>query len=417
MIEHYWNDIDFLIYALQFCRKMQSERHLNQFKADPLTAWCMYSEFKHRQYQRNDGSSSAYDGEDGPQSTHDFIKRKVSRSSESEDSKSHRISIQQNQRSSTVQQPIKYLKNRVKSRIRRSEMIELCGMRREISNCAGKIYMQRENVLERNHENGNFMESGSTYLGAETYSTRRKISLVPAAARRPAAAAVPTEGGLRRLYLLDDARKVSHPQRSEHLDGLLVDLDPLRLDGGHIGHEVHAALSLLLLQLERDAPHRPALDALHQVGGEPGYLVAEPLGGDDGDLLQDLLVGVEVEGHPRVVPLDHLPGRLLHRLRAHATHLFPITLSLPPCLLPTSPANLGLGFTDICRRRFEEATIAGRVFILASLNGPHQASLLIGPINIWTWASSRKETRAWVVKRKAQNRSLSGVNTSLSSID
>jgi hypothetical protein len=117
-----------------------------------------------------------------------------------------------------------------------------------------------------------------------------------------------------------DAGEVGHAERGEHLHGLLVDADLLHLERRLLRDEVHAALALLLLQLQRDAPHGPALDAAHQVGGEPGHLVAQPLRRQDGHLLEHLLVGVEVERHPRVVLLDHLPRGLLHRLGPHATH-------------------------------------------------------------------------------------------------
>lgn len=43
------------------------------------------------------------------------------------------------------------------------------------------------------------------------------------------------------------------------------------------------------------------------MGGESSDLVAEALGGDDGNLLKDLLVGVEIEGHLGVVAFYHLP--------------------------------------------------------------------------------------------------------------
>jgi hypothetical protein len=39
------------------------------------------------------------------------------------------------------------------------------------------------------------------------------------------------------------------------------------------------------------------------VGSEAGNLVAQTLGRDDGDLIADFLVGLEVEGEARVVPL------------------------------------------------------------------------------------------------------------------
>lgn len=56
------------------------------------------------------------------------------------------------------------------------------------------------------------------------------------------------------------------------------------------------------------------------MGREPGNLVAEPLGGDDGHLLQDLLVDVEVQGHARVVSLNHLARGFLHSLCTDAAH-------------------------------------------------------------------------------------------------
>ena len=53
-----------------------------------------------------------------------------------------------------------------------------------------------------------------------------------------------------------------------------------------------------------------------------GYLVAERLGGDDGDLLDDPLVGVEVESELGVVLLDDDPSSLLHGLCSDAAHLY-----------------------------------------------------------------------------------------------
>ena len=51
------------------------------------------------------------------------------------------------------------------------------------------------------------------------------------------------------------------------------------------------------------------------------YLVAERLGGDDGDLLNDPLVGVEVESQLRVVLLDDDTSSLLHGLGSDTAHL------------------------------------------------------------------------------------------------
>lgn len=50
------------------------------------------------------------------------------------------------------------------------------------------------------------------------------------------------------------------------------------------------------------------------------YLVAKTLGGNDGDLIADALVGLEVESELRVVTLNDDLGRLLDSLGTNATH-------------------------------------------------------------------------------------------------
>ena len=50
------------------------------------------------------------------------------------------------------------------------------------------------------------------------------------------------------------------------------------------------------------------------------YLVAQTLGGNDGDLIADALVGLEVESETRVVALNDDLGRLLDSLSPDATH-------------------------------------------------------------------------------------------------
>ena len=52
------------------------------------------------------------------------------------------------------------------------------------------------------------------------------------------------------------------------------------------------------------------------------YLVAERLGGDDGNLLNDPLVGVEVEGELRVVLLNDDTSSLLDGLGSDTAHLY-----------------------------------------------------------------------------------------------
>lgn len=50
------------------------------------------------------------------------------------------------------------------------------------------------------------------------------------------------------------------------------------------------------------------------------YLVAEALGGNNGDLIADALVGLEVQGELGVVPLNDDLGGLLDSLGTNATH-------------------------------------------------------------------------------------------------
>ena len=65
--------------------------------------------------------------------------------------------------------------------------------------------------------------------------------------------------------------------------GIGVDLEAggRGVERGDLRDVVVLALTLLLLQLERDTTDGPALDALHQMGGEARDLVAQALRGDD----------------------------------------------------------------------------------------------------------------------------------------
>lgn len=74
------------------------------------------------------------------------------------------------------------------------------------------------------------------------------------------------------------------------------------------------ALTLLLLELEGDTADGTTLDTLHQVRGVTGNLVAETLGGNDGDLIAKTLVGLEVQGELGVVTLNDDLGGLLDGL-------------------------------------------------------------------------------------------------------
>lgn len=96
--------------------------------------------------------------------------------------------------------------------------------------------------------------------------------------------------------------------------GVRVDGDGLLLEGRDLGDEVHSALALLLLELKGDAADGALVNALHEVGGETGDLVAHALGGGDGDLIDNSLVGVEVHRETGVVLLHDGLRRLLDGL-------------------------------------------------------------------------------------------------------
>ena len=86
--------------------------------------------------------------------------------------------------------------------------------------------------------------------------------------------------------------------------------------------KTYLALALLLLELERDAADGATLNPLHQVGGEAGNLVPQALRGDNGDLIDDLLVRVEVHRvETGVVLLDENASGALGGLGTNATLL------------------------------------------------------------------------------------------------
>jgi hypothetical protein len=110
--------------------------------------------------------------------------------------------------------------------------------------------------------------------------------------------------------------------------GINIELAGLGLgdvESGDLGDVLVLALTLLLLELEGDTADGTTLNTLHQVGGVTSnlrefrisifgrecdvvvvesHLVAKTLGGNDGDLIADALVGLEVEGQLGVVTLD-----------------------------------------------------------------------------------------------------------------
>jgi hypothetical protein len=104
------------------------------------------------------------------------------------------------------------------------------------------------------------------------------------------------------------------PKVLQEVAGVWVNSDGLLLKGRDLGNEVHSALALLLLKLKGDAADGALVNALHEVGGETGDLVAHALGGGDGNLVDNSLVGVEVHRETGIVLLHDGLRRLLDGL-------------------------------------------------------------------------------------------------------
>jgi hypothetical protein len=146
-----------------------------------------------------------------------------------------------------------------------------------------------------------------------------------------------------------DRQKIekTYAEGLEEVLGVLVDVEHARLgvlgevEGGDLGNVLILALALLFLELERDTADGTTLDTLHQVSGVTGdlwkllselcalpsegcvvcsHLVAQTLGGNDGNLIADALVGLEVESQLGVVTLNDDLGGLLDSLGTNATH-------------------------------------------------------------------------------------------------
>jgi len=106
-----------------------------------------------------------------------------------------------------------------------------------------------------------------------------------------------------------------------HILGGGVDGDLLNIDLGLLRNILHASLALSLLKLQRDTTNGSLLDSLHEMSDETGDLVSESLGGDDGNLLRDLLVQLEVHSQLRVVLLDNVSSGSLDSLGSDSSHL------------------------------------------------------------------------------------------------
>lgn len=144
-------------------------------------------------------------------------------------------------------------------------------------------------------------------MGAETWTGMESMP----SERRRSCEARKSERASGRVSTTSKVGRATESGRGTHL-GVGVDLEASLGDGD--GRDLRdvlvLALALLLLELERDAADGALLNALHQVRGEAGDLVPEALGGDDGNLVGNALVGAaREEGRGGRGQPDEPPGR------------------------------------------------------------------------------------------------------------
>lgn len=136
-------------------------------------------------------------------------------------------------------------------------------------------------------------------------------------------------GGLSQL----EAGDVVEFEHLQHLLGFWIHLDNVLFKSGHIGHVVVTTLAFFFLQLDRDTADLRVAQTLHQMrnktanekqislssgctsyprmGCSPSNLVSQRFCRDDGDFLNNALVGVEIQRQASVVFFnDDLRGLL-----------------------------------------------------------------------------------------------------------
>ena len=109
--------------------------------------------------------------------------------------------------------------------------------------------------------------------------------------------------------------EASESKRFKHIPCIRVDLDGFLLQGRNFRDKVQSALTLFFLQLERDTSDGSLGNSSHQVSCVSGNLVSHSLGRKDCYLIDNTLVGVEVECESSVVFLDDSASTLLDSLR------------------------------------------------------------------------------------------------------
>jgi hypothetical protein len=111
-----------------------------------------------------------------------------------------------------------------------------------------------------------------------------------------------------------DTSEVLKVQGLKKLVGFRINLNNRGIQGRELGDKVVTTFTLLFLKLEGDTGNRATGDTLHQMGGETSNLVAKTLGLNDGDLVKDLLVDLEIKSKTRIVLFNNDTRGLLDSL-------------------------------------------------------------------------------------------------------
>ena len=108
--------------------------------------------------------------------------------------------------------------------------------------------------------------------------------------------------------------KTAKAQRLEHITGVGVNLDGFLLQSRNFGNKVQSSFSFFFLQFQRDTVDGTLGNTTHQVCCVTGDLVAHALGGQDGNIVNNTLISVEVHRQASVVLLHNSAGRFLYCL-------------------------------------------------------------------------------------------------------
>jgi hypothetical protein len=115
-----------------------------------------------------------------------------------------------------------------------------------------------------------------------------------------------------------------------------INFDSRGIQSREFRNVIITTFTFFFLQLEGNTTDRTARDTLHQVGGETSNLVTETLGLNDGDLVKDLLVDLEVESKTRIVLFNDYTRSLLDSLGSNATLNHPeLKTSIHPSIHPS----------------------------------------------------------------------------------